>query len=234
MASQLFISCVTFFCIALVVASAFLPSQQLERDRDNLEISYLKSFRQILANKSAVACLLTTLLTVASGQIAIFSIAFYRTKFALPIEWSTVIVEIGTSLFIVIPLISGRLVNRVGPKRFVSINLSLAAICLLLIFFMPNLYAAVAMDMLHLCFGIAAIPAFIYLTLEQVPKNRGTMMSLNSLFSNMGNVLAPAVGGAMLVLTAGVYEIVGIVFGGMTLIGVVVLIMLVRDTTKLR
>ena len=85
--------------------------------------------------------------------------------------------------------------------------------------------------MLMVFFGTITIPAFVYLKLEQVPNNRGAMMSLTSLFSNIGGAIAPAVGGATLVMTLGRYEALGIVFGVMGFIGVTVLVYLVRDTT---
>ena len=86
--------------------------------------------------------------------------------------------------------------------------------------------------MLHVWFGASAIPAFICLVLEQAPQHRGTMMSLNSLFNNMGNAIAPAIGGALLVLTSRFYGAIGVVFGSMSLAGAAVLIFLVGDTTK--
>ena len=44
-------------------------------------------------------------------------------------------------------------------------------------------------------------------------------MSLNQVFDNIGNVIAPAVGGALLVLTAGVYGAIGLALGIMTIAG---------------
>jgi len=222
---------VPFSALALMVTLFALPSE-LEKDNFSQKKPGINGFRKILSNKSVIACLAVELLTVAPGQIAIFSIAFYRTRFALPVEWATAIIEIATSIFIIAPLISGRMVNRVGAKRLTILNLSLVAGCQLILFFMPNIYAAVTVDMLMVIFGTATIPAFVYLKLEQVPNNRGAMMSLNSLFSNIGSAIVPAIGGATLVLTFGRYEALGIVFGVMGFIAVVVLAFLVKDTTK--
>lgn len=49
-----------------------------------------------------------------------------------------------------------------------------------------------------------ALPAFAILVLEQIPKYRGTVFSLNSLFNNVGKVLAPSIGGALLVFSSGI------------------------------
>jgi predicted MFS family arabinose efflux permease len=109
---------------------------------------------------------------------------------------------------------------------------SLSAICLSTFFFIPNLYGAIALDMLHIAFGSAAIPAFIYLVLEQTPDYRGTMMSLNSIFNNAGNAIGPAIGGALLILTSGFYPVIGLAFGLMTFTGAAVLLLFVKDTTN--
>ncbi|HSQ49089.1 MAG TPA: MFS transporter, partial [Candidatus Deferrimicrobiaceae bacterium] len=109
---------------------------------------------------------------------------------------------------------------------------TLSSICLSTFFFIPNLYGAIALDMLHIAVGSAAIPAFIYLMLEQTPNYRGTMMSLNSVFNNAGNAIGPAVGGALLILSSGFYPFVGLAFGLMTFAGAAVLLLFVKDTTR--
>jgi predicted MFS family arabinose efflux permease len=217
----------------VLVSSLFvLPSKPIEIVKAQTETSYRKNFKQVLCNKSATACLFADLLIVASGQISVFTLAYYRTVFFLSEQWIVLLVEIGTIFFIITPMISGYIINKVGAKRLAVVCLTLAATCLSLLFFMPYLYAAVALDMLHLFFGTLSVPAFKYLTLEQSPKHRVIMMSLNSLSNNIGNALAMAIGGAMLLLTSGYYGVVGLVFGGMTFIGVAVLGLTVKDTTK--
>jgi predicted MFS family arabinose efflux permease len=67
---------------------------------------------------------------------------------------------------------------------------------------------------------------------EQVPKSRSTMMSLNSLFNDIGNVIAPAVGGALLVFTSGIYGVVGLALGSITVAGSAVLLFLAKDPTR--
>ena len=91
---------------------------------------------------------------------------------------------------------------------------------------------AFAFDMLHVWFAAFAAPAFVYLILEQVPKSRGTMMSMNSLFNNVGNVIAPALGGALLFFTSGIYGVVGLALGSITVAGAAVLLFFAKDPTR--
>jgi len=140
--------------------------------------------------------------------------------------------SVALAIFVVSPLISGRLINRFGPKRLSIVSTIVASFCLIMIFVVSNVWLAFVFDMLHIWFGAFSVPAFLALVLEQVPYYRGTMMSLNSLFNNIGKTVAPAIGGALLVLTSGYYASVGLVFGGMTLIGVAILFCFVRETKK--
>jgi len=86
--------------------------------------------------------------------------------------------------------------------------------------------------MLHVWFAAFATPAFVYLVLEQVPSSRGTMMSLNIMFNNIGNIIAPALGGALLFLTSGIYGAVGLALGSITILGSTVLLFLAKDHTR--
>jgi predicted MFS family arabinose efflux permease len=221
-----------FSAIALVLSSIILQSEPIKKSKVRQENPYVEGFKKVLTNKSATSCLIVNLLTVVSGQVALFALAFYRIRFSLPREWTMAIVEIAAVIMLTAPLVSSRIVNRIGAKRLSVSSISIAAICLLLVFFVPNLYVAVILDMAHLFFGAISIPAFVYLALEQVPNHRSTMMALSSLFNNLGNVLAPLIGGSMLALTSGFYGSIGIVFAGMTIIGAAILLLFVRDTTK--
>jgi len=140
--------------------------------------------------------------------------------------------SVALTIFVVSPLISGRLINRFGPKRLAIGSTAVASFCLIMIFIVSNVWVAFVFDMLHVWFGAFSVPAFLALVLEQVPSYRGTMMSLNSLFNNIGKTIAPAIGGALLVVTSGYYPSVGLVFGGMSLIGVVLLFFFVKETKK--
>jgi predicted MFS family arabinose efflux permease len=86
--------------------------------------------------------------------------------------------------------------------------------------------------MLHVWFAATSTPAFVYLVLEQIPKSRGTVMSLNTLFNSIGNAIATAVGGVLLVFTSEIYGAVGLALGSITIAGSAILIFLAKDTTR--
>jgi hypothetical protein len=56
-------------------------------------------------------------------------------------------------------------------------------------------------------------------------------MSLNGFFDRIGNVIAPAVGGALLVST-GIYGAIGLALGIMTIAGAAILFFFAKDPNR--
>jgi len=80
-----------------------------------------------------------------------------------------------------------------------------------------------------LFFGMVASSANS-LSLEQVPKRRGTMMSIDSAAVNLGSAIGTYVGGLMLI--AFDYEGLGIVLGAMGIISALVFLLFAKDPTR--
>lgn len=68
------------------------------------------------------------------------------------------------------------------------------------------------------------------LTLEQVPRFRGAMMSIRAAALSVGQALGAGVGGLALLLYD--YEFVGISLGGMGIIGAAIFYLLAIDPTR--
>jgi MFS transporter, DHA1 family, multidrug resistance protein len=227
--------CFTFLVLpiafgALVLSSFVIPSKTREKTLIQKENPYKESLKLVWTNKSAIACLIASLLTVAGGQVAVFAMAFYRARFGAPRDLTVGIYEAAIGLAFIGYLVSGFLINRFGAKRLAL--LSTAANCCLTatFFFVPNLWFAFTLDMAHVWFASMATPAFIYLGLEQVPKYRWTMVSLGNLFNTVGNIIAPALGGALLVYATELrYGAVGIALASMTLAACGVAFVWVKD-----
>jgi MFS transporter, putative metabolite:H+ symporter len=217
--------------IGLFLALFLVPNpKRLEQSPAVKRNPYVEGFRQIIKNRSAAACLIANLLTVAGTEVAIFAIAFYRIQFGATRGETVLIYEFSIILFILAPLVSSRLVTRFGAKPIALITTFLAACFTGIFFFVPNMWLALTLDMMHVWFAAMAIPAFAVLILEQLPKYRATLFSLNSFFNNIGKVLAPLIGGVLLVFSSGIYGMVGFVLGGMTIIGCLVLFFAVKDS----
>ena len=216
--------------LVLVLASLLIPPKRFRKDPVNKRNPYVEGFRQIARNRSATACLIASLLSIAGTEVAIFAIAFYRNQFGASTGLTVLIYETSIILFVLAPLVSGRLVNRFGAKPVAVWTTFLAACFTGVFFFVPNIWLAFILDMMHVWFAAMAIPAFAILILEQLPKYRATLFSLNTFFNNIGKVLAPLIGGALLIFLPGIYGVVGVALGGTTIMGCLILFFAVKES----
>ena len=67
------------------------------------------------------------------------------------------------------------------------------------------------------------------LTLEQVPRFRGSMMSISSVATNLGAAVGAAVGGLALVWYD--YDVLGAILGGMGIIAAIIFFLVTKDPT---
>jgi MFS family permease len=219
--------------LGLVLAFFVVPSKPVYRDESIKRNPYVEGFRQIAKNKSAIAVLIGNLLTIAGSEVAIFALAFYRMQFGVSSAQNLMIYEVALVLFILAPLASSRLIPRYGAKRIAISSIVLTAVFTIIFFFVPYLWLAVVFDMAHVWFAAMSIPACAILVLQQLPHYRATIFSLNSLFNNIGKVLAPLIGGILLIITSGAYFTVGLVLGSVTIVGCVVLFLGARDSGEI-
>jgi MFS family permease len=216
--------------VSLFLTAVIVPSQPKEITIGQRINPYFESLKQISKSKSATACLLARLLAFTGGELAVFAFAFYRTRFAASTELIVVVYEIAILLYFLAPLVSGRLICKYGSKRVLTVSTFISACFMGIIFVAPNLWVAITMDMAHVWFGDMAIPAFACLFLEQVPKFRGTMFSLGTLFNYIEKMIATILGGAILIFTSGAFMGVGFSFAAVTIVGCTVLVFFVKKS----
>ena len=193
-----------------------------------------RSFKQVLLNKSAAACLVSGLFF--SGVIGLFSINFFRQQFwsglslSLQAQYASYVVMVSTLLFAAGSLFSGRLANRFGVKTLTVAGALGDGIFIVLLFLAPNLRLSLAFAWSHVWFAAMAGTGIACLALDQVPKARGTMMSLQRVFGNIGNTIAPAIGGALLILAS--YQALGFALGAMSIIASAIILLIAKDPTR--
>jgi MFS family permease len=219
--------------IGLILSALMVPNKPIELDRSPKPNPYIDAFKTIIKNRSGLFCVIANLFTVAGTEVAIFAIAFYRVQFNAPRATTMLISEIALILFFIAPLVSGLFIDKFGAKKVALVTTFLAAVCTLTFFFIPILWLTVTIDMTHVWFAGMAQPAFAMLVLKQTPKFMGTMFSINSLFNYVGKVIAPALSGVLLIVSSGMYGTIGLVLGGMTVIGCLIILLLVKETKQL-
>jgi len=216
----------------LILAFLTVPSKTQALRASIKNATCKESFHKIFTDKSATACLAGSILSTAGVQIGLFAVLFYRQRFSMSTD-SVVLLNMGMIIiFIIGSFAAGRLTNRFGAKPIAVIGTLLTGFFTMTFFLIPDIWGALFFDVLHVWFAAIAAPAYLCLALAQVPKFRGTMMSLNSATGSLAKMVAPAVGGVLLILTLDSYEAVGFALGSMSVAAAIILFFLAKDPTR--
>jgi len=121
-------------------------------------------------------------------------------------------------------------VNRFGRKPSTVLTALLSGIFTVSFALVPNLLLSLLLMLLaSWFFGMVASSANS-LTLEQIPKLRGTMMSIDTASINVGSALGTMAGGLALFYFD--YEGLGSVLGAIGIVAAIVFGLLAKDPTK--
>lgn len=213
----------------LILAYISIPSIPREKSFADGKNVYLRGFKQVLTNKSAASCLIGSIIG-STAVVAVYVLTFYREQFSLTRNLAVGIGLVNAALFMVGSLVGGRLVGRFGSKP-VAVFCSFISGLLTIVFFnMPILWLTLAFNFASVIIGAFSIPAFACLMVDQVPKFRGTMMSLHRITVNVGGAIGAAIGGILLVLFS--YQALGFGFGTIMAVQAVIFFFLVKQPTE--
>ncbi len=221
------------FVIPISLASLFLafiglPSTSNKHQPTISKRTYLESFKGVLLNTSATACLIGNVLRTASfAAILYYGVSFFRQRFLVSIDFGSAIILVAALCYTLGSLAAGRLANKFGRKSLTVFTALLAGIFTVFFVYLPNLWLSLVLNFLGAWFSGMASSAANSLSLEQVPRFRGTMMSINSAAISLGNAFGAALGGLTLVLFN--YEILGSILGTMGPIAAIVFYLLTTD-----
>jgi len=217
--------------LSLSLAFVGIPSASRSDGTAADKSNFLSSFKEVLSNRSALACLAGDVLRAASfGAILYYGAAFFMQRHGASEDLATIVVLGAALCYTVGSLVSGRLVNKIGRKPSTAITAFVAGMFTMSFVHAPNFWLSLALNLLAAWFFGMVTAAAISLTLEQVPKYRGTMMSVDSAFVNLGYALGAAVGGLALIRFD--YEGLGTVLGALGVAAAIVFHVLARDPTR--
>ena len=214
--------------VSLVLAIVGLPSSPRTQQVGLDGTMYLRSFKGALLNTSAAACLVGNVLrTISFVAIVLYGISFFRQRFLVSIDFASAII-IGAALCYTLgSLVAGRLVNRFGRKSPTVLTALLGGVFIISFVYLRDLWLSLAVNFLGTWFSGMASSAANSLTLEQAPRFRGTMMSINSAALSLGNALGSAFGGVALVMFN--YEVMGSILGAMGIFAALIFYLLTVD-----
>ena len=232
---------VWFMLPAAVVSLLFVflvfPHNLAQPQTNIKKESLMSGFKQILTNKSAVACLITAFfITAYSFGALVFEVTFLRQIFLVSPGFAALVGPMaGAGIITVGAIIGGQVVNRVGRKRLTVLAILLAGSLLALSYFMQDLSLFITLHWAASIFIGITITASSNLMLEQIPHFRGTAMSLNSAFSSVGTAFGIALTGAVLNLiinpTIG-FQALGLTVGLLAFSGALVNLFFAREPLK--
>lgn len=217
--------------MSLSLAFFGLPSVFTGRQDMVRETTYLKSFKEILLNRSAVACLTgDALRSAAFVAILIYSISFLRERFSVSTDLTPIVLLAAALCYAIGSLVVGVLVNKFGRKSSTVVTALLSGMFTVSFVYTPILWVSVLLIFVASWFFGMVASAANSLTLEQVPRFRGTMMSVDSAFVNFGSALGTAVGG--LVLLSFGYEGMCSILGVIGIVAAIIFLVLAMDPAK--
>jgi len=189
---------------------------------------YLDGFKGIFANKSAVACLGGMGLAPAARQaIVLYSASFVRERFLVSIEFASLLI-LGTAICSILGnQVCWPIVNRYG-RRPVTIIAGLVAGAFIICYTNTNyLWLVIAFACLGNMFSGMMFTAGLSISLEQVPRFYGSMMSLTSATAYVGMALGAGLGGLTLLWFD--YEELGLFLGVLSIISALIFYFMVRE-----
>lgn len=205
------------FVFPLAVASlilAYLGIPSTPQEPSASESDFFEGFREVLTNRSAMACLLGTMLSWASYQaILTYGVSFYRQSFLMTTNQASILFSGLGVCYVIGNLTSGRYVDSYGRKVFTVIGYLILGSTI--IFLTNVLYPllSVILALISLVFVGLGDSASNSLILEQVPMYRGTMMSTWSAATSLGAALGAGLGGILLLRYD--YSVLGVVLGSL-------------------
>lgn len=216
---------------SLLLAFVGLPFASRSHHPEMSERAYVGSFKGVLSNRSAVACLAGNVLrSIAFMVILLYGISFFREWFLVSTGFASLVMLGASSFYTLGGLVCGRFVSRFGRKPSTVSTALVGGIFVISFVYLPSLWLSLALFFLAAWFFGMGTSASSSLTLEQVPKFRGTMMSITSAAQSLGSAFGAALGGSMLVLYD--YRIMGSVLGALGVVAAVVFYFLSIDPTR--
>ena len=217
------------FLSLLFIFKGLPPESESERASINRG-GLIDGYKRVLSNRSAIACLVNNALSSAAWQgILLYGISFYRQQFLVSKGMASYIM-IGASMSYTIgALISSRFVNKFGRKPITFVSALMAGLSILSFTVVPTLLISLSLNLAGCLFSGMHVTAYSSLTIEQVPKFRGTMMSISAASANMGSALGSGLGGVVLLLYN--YEAVGPTLGLLGIASAIILYFIAIDPT---
>jgi DHA1 family inner membrane transport protein len=172
----------------------------------------LSAYRQGLSNRSVLACLGGSVVGLAVWNVyLVYYATFARQTFGLSATSASQLNVVFAFSYIAGSLLASRFAGVYGKKIVTVGSVALLSFFSLFGMSVQFLPVSVTLGLFNSFFAGVMITAITSLTLDQMPRLRGTVMSLQSASVSLGSILATVAGGVL--ITAVGYGFYGIVMG---------------------
>ena len=217
--------------VSLLMASVGVPSTSRNNKKSRNGRDYLKGFKDVLSNRSAVACIVGDAFRSAAFVATVIYVAsFVRKHFQMSTEFASFVLLGGASCYAIGSVIAGPFVNRLGRKKLTVVNAVLAGTFTICYYLTPNLWLSMTLVMVASLFFGMLVSSANSLTLEQIPEARGTIMSMSTASLNLGSALGTSIGG--LALSSFGYEGLGTILGAIGIAAAFVFLLFAREPVR--
>jgi predicted MFS family arabinose efflux permease len=219
------------YAIPIAAASLILVRTSIPlRKTTGRKVELASAFRTLIANRSALTCLIYFLLNSVTWQIVgVLSISFLREYHYLSKAFTSLIYS-GFAIAVFIGALSGgRIVNIYGRKSSTVVITLAYGVTAILFVLSPNAYVSAGLGILTCLLVGLRQPAINSLTIEQIPEIRGSIMSLSSASGNVGGMIGAAMAGFLL-LNYG-WIMAGVFLGSAAILAGILLHIFAKDQT---
>jgi len=215
--------------VALVLSTATIP-RGIGTSKKSVQTNLTEGYKNIFSNRSALFSLIGNLLAMATWQgILTYNISFYREWFQISLEEASIFILIGSSLYTVGSITSGRMVDRLGRKPLATVSIMAASLFFMAFSYLPTfLISATVVCLGWFLLGVRDTAA-TSLIIEQLPLYTGIMMSLNRAVTQVGFSVGSGFGGVLLLLYD--YKLMFVGLGVLGILSAIVFQWLTLDPT---
>jgi len=210
--------------LTCIMCRNYVPSQN-NGSEDKVSFRELfTGYVKLLRNKSAIGCILGTVLSFSVWYFyLVYGASYFREVYQIGPSSMSVIMIFFIVFFIIGSLSAGRLVQRFNEKTSLLIFTGGLGIVTLFVFHIPNFWATLLTTLIACFSGGVMITVSSSYALSQIPEYSGTMMSLHAAADSFGLAISSGLGGTFLLLYG--YGIGSSILGVFGVIGAIILLL---------
>jgi predicted MFS family arabinose efflux permease len=219
---------VPFGVLVGIMCRTRLPEQTKTSDSQVSISDIFRGYMQLLRNKSAIGCILGTLLGFTPWYFyVIYGASFYRQKFLMSAGSVSIAIIFLMISAIIGSFTVGRFLKMASEKTVLLFFTALLGTITLFTFRIPSFWVTYAASLIACFSGGILITISSSFALAQIPEYSGTMMSLHSASDSFASAIAAGLGGSLLLVYG--YELGSSAVGAIGILGVLVLYVLTSN-----